>query len=107
MKPRDIHDIAYWVVDDIYDGSNFIVRQIFICGGEKDEFQKWQKGLSESRSKRRQQVQHTLRIEIDEEAFDRLYGHMSHPIPYKKGRKVAVRVISQFGEESTKVLEMG
>lgn len=43
---------------------------------------------------------------IDNDAFDRLYGHRSHPIPARKGRRVAVRVISQFGEESTKVLTL-
>jgi len=49
----------------------------------------------------------TLRIELDDAAFERLYGHLSHPIEVKrKGHKVAVRVISQFGEESTKVIEI-
>ena len=45
------------------------------------------------------------RLEIDAEAFDRLYGFVSHPIPFRAGRRVAVRVVSQFGEESTKVLK--
>ncbi len=109
VNARDIHDIAYWMVDDDYDGSNFIVKQVFFCGGDKDEFSKWKKDLtklSESRNQRRQQLQNTLKIEIDEDAFDRLYGHISHPVEYKKGKRVAVRVISQFGEESTKVLVM-
>ena len=36
-----------------------------------------------------------------------LYGHISHPIPIKKkGQKIAVRIISQFGEETTKVLQV-
>ena len=53
-------------------------------------------------------VEKTLKIEIDEEAFDRVYGHISHPIEIKKkGQKIAVRVISQFGEETTKVLVVG
>ena len=30
----------------------------------------------------------------------------SHPFPVKKGQKIAVRVISQFGEDTTKVLEV-
>ncbi len=38
VKSRDVHDIAYWMVDDAYDGSNFVVRQVFFCGGDKDEF---------------------------------------------------------------------
>ena len=45
VNPRNVHDIAYWMVDDDYDGSNFIVRQLFFCGGDKDEFKKWRKGL--------------------------------------------------------------
>lgn len=35
---------------------------------------------------------------------DRLYGFVSHPIAFKTGKRLAVRVVSQFGEESTKVL---
>ena len=57
-------------------------------------------------AKQKRNVERTLRIEIDEEAFDRLYGFVSHPIPATAGRRVAVRVVSQFGEESTKVLEL-
>ena len=45
VKPRNVHDIAYWMVDDDYDGSNFVVNQVFFCGGDKDEFDKWKKGL--------------------------------------------------------------
>lgn len=33
-------------------------------------------------------------------------GHVSHPVPFAKGKKLAVRVISQFGEECTKVLTL-
>ena len=46
-------------------------------------------------------IRHTniSKIEIDDEAFNRLYGHISHPIEIKKkGQKIAVRIISQFGE---------
>ena len=47
-----------------------------------------------------------MKIEIDDEAFSRIYGHKSHLFPVKPGQKIAVRVISQFGEETTKVLEV-
>lgn len=106
VKARNVSDIAYWMVDDDYDGSNFIVKQVFFCGGEKDEFDKWKKGLeSLAKDSAKKKVEKTLKIEIDDEAFDRLYGHISHPIEVKKkGQKIAVRVISQFGEETTKVL---
>lgn len=106
VKPRNVSDIAYWMVDDNYDGSNFIVKQVFFCGGDSNEFDKWKKGLSDaSKQDTKKKAEKTLRIEIDDEAFDRLYGHISHPIEItKKDQKIAVRMISQFGEESTKVL---
>lgn len=105
MKSRDVHDIAYWMLDDAYDGSNFVVRQVFFCGGDKDEFDSWRKGLDKlAATKTKQAAEQTLKIEIDDEAFDRLYGHVSHPFPVTPGQKVAVRVVSQFGEETTKVL---
>jgi adenine-specific DNA-methyltransferase len=106
VKPRNVHDIAYWMVDDDYDGSNFIVKQVFFCGGDKDEFDKWKKGLGEaSKQATKKNAEKTLKIEIDDEAFDRLYGHISHPIEIKhKSQKIAIRMISQFGEESTKVI---
>jgi adenine-specific DNA-methyltransferase len=106
VKPRNVHDIAYWMVDDNYDGSNFVVKQVFFCGGEKEAFAKWKKGLdSLAKDSTKKKVEKTLKIEIDDEAFDRLYSHISHPIEIKKkGQKIAVRIISQFGEESTKTL---
>ena len=106
VKPRNVHDIAYWMVDEDYDGSNFVVKQVFFCGGDKSEFDKWKKGLDNlAKDSTKKKVEKTLKIEIDDEAFDRLYGHISHPIEVKKkGQKIAVRVISQFGEETTKVL---
>lgn len=107
VKARSVADIAYWMVDDDYDSSNFIVKQVFFCGGDKDEFDKWKKGLSSlAKDATKTKVQNTLRVEIDDEAFDRLYGFQSHPIKFKKGKKIAVRVISQFGEESMKVLTL-
>ena len=108
VKPRNVHDIAYWMVDEDYDGSNFIVKQVFFCGGDKDEFDKWKKGLDNlAKDGTKKKVEKTLKIEIDDDAFDRLYGHISHPIEVKKkGQRIAVRIISQFGEECTKVLSV-
>jgi adenine-specific DNA-methyltransferase len=107
VKARSVADIAYWMVDDDYDSSNFIVKQIFFCGGDKDEFDKWKKGLSNlAKETTKTKAQNTLKIELDDDAWDRLYGFQSHPIQFKKGKKIAVRVISQFGEESMKVINL-
>ena len=81
------------------------MRQVFFCGGDKEEFEKWRKGISNVASRlAKLHVERRLRIELDDDAWERLYGFVSHPIPAVKGRKVAVRVVSQFGEESMKVL---
>lgn len=105
VRPRSVADIAYWMLDDDYDGASFMVRQVFFCGGDRDEFDRWKKGLSDlAKSGTKKKVERTLKIELDDDVFDRLYGHRSHPLPWRKGKRVAVRVVSQFGEESTKVL---
>jgi len=105
VRARSVSDIAYWMLDDDYDGSNFIVQQVFFCGGDKDEFNKWKRGLSDlAKQQTKKNAERTLRVELDDEAFDLLYGFRSHPIERRVGRKIAVRVVSQFGEESMKVL---
>ncbi|MBN3036186.1 MAG: site-specific DNA-methyltransferase, partial [Bacteroidales bacterium] len=108
VKARSLAEIAYWMVDDDYDGNNFVVKQVFFCGGDRDEFERWRKGLeSLAPARSRKNAEKTLRIEIDEEAFDRLYGYTSHPIEIKSPeQKIAVRVVSQFGEESMRVIRI-
>ncbi len=105
VKARDLHDIAYWMVDDDYDGSNFVVKQVFFCGGDKDEFDDWKKGLSRlALQTTKARAEKTLKIEIDDEAFERIYGFHSHPIEITHdSQKIAVRILSQFGEESMRV----
>lgn len=107
VKARSVEDIAYWEIDDDYDGRQFIVKSLHFCGGDKKEFEAWKKGLSSvSKLTTKKNAEHTLRLELDDEVWDTLYGFQSEVINYRPGHKIAVRVISQFGEESTKVLEM-
>ena len=54
----------------------------------------------------KKKAERTLRLQINEEMWDSLYGFESEPITYEKGKQIAVRVVSQFGEEATKVLTM-
>ena len=109
VKARSVDDIAYWEMDDNYDSQQFIVRSMHFCGGDKKEFQQWHKGLdklAKASAKTKKSAEATLRIEMQDELWDTLYGFKSEPIPYKPGRRICVRVVSQFGEESSKVLEM-
>lgn len=109
VKARSVEDIAYWEMDDHYDGRQFIVTSIHFCGGDKKEFAAWKNGLegfAKASAKTKKKAESTLRLELADELWDTLYGYTSEPMPYKPGRKVAVRVVSQFGEESSKVLTM-
>jgi len=107
VKGRSVADISYWMVDDAYDGSNFVPTQVFFCGGEADEFDKFKRGLTSlALASTKRQAERTLKIELDDEAFERVYGFQSHPIQAVRGQKVAVRVVSQFGEECTKVITL-
>lgn len=105
VKGRSVADISYWMLDDAYNGSDFVPTQVFFCGGDKDEFDKFKRGLhSLALAATKKAAERTLKIELDDDAFARIYGFVSHPVPEIRGHKLAVRVVSQFGEESTKVL---
>ena len=109
VKARSVEDIAYWEMDDLYDGRQFIVRSIHFCGGDKKEFAAWKKGLeslAKSSAKTKKKVESTLRLELSDELWDTLYTFRSEKMRFEPGRKVAVRVVSQFGEESSKILSM-
>lgn len=107
VKPRSVEDIAYWEIDDDYNGEQFIVRGIRFCGGTKKEFDAWRKGLQSAAPKQtKKKAEATLRLVFNEDLWDTLYDFRSEAIERRPGRRIAVRVISQFGEESTKVLTM-
>ena len=107
VAERNVADIAYWELDDRYSGTEFVVRSIHFCGGDKKEFNAWKKGLQSVAPRQiKRDISRTLRMEFPEEVWDTLYDFRSAPINYEKGRKLAVRVISQFGEESTKVITL-
>ena len=107
VKARNVNDIAYWEMDDNYTGGLFKVRSIHFCGGDKKDFAAWRKGLDTvAKDLAKKKTERTLRLEFNDEIWDTLYDFRSEPLDYEKGKKIAVRVVSQFGEESTKVLEM-
>lgn len=107
VKARNVNDIAYWEMDDNYTGGLFKVRSIHFCGGDKKDFAAWRKGLDTvAKDLAKKKSERTLRLEFNNEIWDTLYDFKSEPIPYEQGKKIAVRVVSQFGEESTKILTM-
>lgn len=105
VKARSTADIAYWEIDDNYNEEQFIVREVHFCGGNKKEFEAWRKSLNGIASaKTKKKAETTLKLELNDEVWETLYDFRSSAIQRTPGRKVCVRVISQFGEESSKVL---
>jgi len=102
ITPRSPHDIAYWMIDEDYQGHTFQVNQLFLGGKNQKEFAQWHKELNKlARESKRKRAAQQGKIIVDETAFKRLYGYISHPITVKHHtQKIALRVISQWGEET-------
>jgi adenine-specific DNA-methyltransferase len=84
----DGENVAAWFLDHDYDGRTFCVCQAFFPGGKRKN--PWEK------------LQKALKGAIDEDKFETLRGTTS--IPFKPGKKVAVKVIDDRGNEVVKVV---
>lgn len=82
--------IALWMIDTAYDGESFFVRRAYFTG-EKDPFQS---------------LRRALKAEIDQDAWDELYRHVSQPFPRPETGRIAVKVINDYGDEVMKVYEV-
>ena len=81
--------VAAWFLDHDYDGKSFCICQAFFpAGATKDPWEK---------------LQRALKGQIDEEKFEALRGTKS--LPFKPGKKIAVKVVDDRGNEVVKVVE--
>lgn len=82
-------DVAAWFIDHDYDSRTFCICQaLFPSGGTKNPWEKLQKALKGT---------------IDEEKFEALRSTRS--LPFKPGKKVAVTVIDDRGNEVIKLVD--
>jgi len=89
VEGGDAKKIAMWMLDHNYDGRSIYPNQVFFpMAGAKDGWAKLAKNL---------------KAEIDEEKIDTFKGTIS--LPFKAGKKVAVKLIDDRGIESLKILE--
>ena len=87
IRSNTTDDIACWFIDSNYSGNSFIVRHAYFTGADKS-YEKLKK---------------TLKAEIDETAWSSLYSTVSRPFDAPEERKIAVKVISHYGDEVLKV----
>ena len=85
--------VALWMVDTDYDGESFFVRHVYFAGGP-------QKGGPYERLRR------SLKADVDEAAWESLYGTRSRPFPRPAGGRVAVKAINDYGDEVLTVLDV-
>jgi adenine-specific DNA-methyltransferase len=86
-KPARSGYIAAWYLDEDYDGDCFVDSQMFF------DF------------KRKPAVERTLQIAVDPEEWT--LRENSDPFPPGRYRRIGVRVVDVFGNESTLVRELG
>jgi adenine-specific DNA-methyltransferase len=90
LRSNDTGQIALWMIDTAYDGESFFVRHCYFTGNQKP-YEKLKKALN---------------AEIDEEAWDELYGTESRPFARPESGRIAIKVINDYGDEVLKVFDV-
>ena len=90
IRSHTTADIACWFIDTAYDGSSFFVRHAYFTGAG-DPY----KALKAA-----------LRADIDEDAWASLYSTVSRPFEVPTSGRIAVKVISHYGDEVMKVYQV-
>ncbi|WBB50941.1 site-specific DNA-methyltransferase [Verrucosispora sp. WMMA2044] len=97
LRPDNgVADIALWMIDTDYNEEEFFVRHIYFAGkdGKPDGLDPYSR------------LHKALRAQIDESAWESLYGHRSRPFPRPGSGKIAVKVVNHYGDEVVKVYEV-
>jgi adenine-specific DNA-methyltransferase len=90
IRSHDTEGIAAWFIDTDYDEQNFFVRHAYFLGTQ-DPYKS---------------LKSALRAEVDKEAWDTLYRDTSRSFPRPSNGRIAVKVISHFGDEVMKVFSV-
>src|SRR5437868_10222625 len=92
VRSNSTDDIACWFIDTNYNAEAFFVRHAYFTG--------------ERSADPYEQLRKALRAEINDEAWESLYRVTSRPFPKPATGKIAVKVISHYGDEVMKVYEV-
>lgn len=90
VRSSSTDDIACWFLDTNYNDESFFVKHAYFVGADKPMLK----------------LQKALKGDINEEAWDSLYGSTSRPFPKPKTGKIALKVINHYGDEVLKVFEV-
>ncbi len=90
VRSDDVDGIACWFIDTDYNEESFFVRHAYFLGAG-DPYKS---------------LKTTLKAEINEEAWQTLYGPVSRPFPKPSSGRIAVKVINHLGDEVMKVFRV-
>lgn len=87
LRSNSTDQTALWMIDTAYNGESFFVRHCYFTGGQ-DPYKR---------------LKAALKTEINPDAWASLYGTESRTFPRPDTRKIAVKVINDYGDEVVKV----
>jgi adenine-specific DNA-methyltransferase len=90
VRSSNTDEIACWFIDTNYNEESFFVRHAYFLGAS-DPYKS---------------LKTTLKAEINEEAWESLYGNVSRPFAKPKSGRIAVKVINHLGDEVMKVFNV-
>jgi adenine-specific DNA-methyltransferase len=90
VRSDDTDRIAMWMIDTNYNEESFFVRHCYFTGGNETY----------------KRLKTALKADIDDDAWETLYQTVSRPFPEPETRKIAVKVINDYGDEVMKVIEV-
>ncbi|MEL7729842.1 DNA methyltransferase [Citromicrobium bathyomarinum] len=90
IESGDADDIAVWFIDTDYNYESFFVRHAYFPGAN-DPYKA---------------LKTTLRVEVNQDAWDSLNRVRSRPFAKPQDGRVAVKVVNHLGDEVMKVLEV-
>ena len=90
VRSNNTDEIACWFIDSDYNEESFFVRQAYFLGAN-DPYSA---------------LKTTLKAEINQEAWESLYGDISRPFEKPTSGRIAVKVINHLGDEVMKVFRV-
>jgi adenine-specific DNA-methyltransferase len=91
IRSHSTDDSACWFLDTAHDGESFLVRHPCFCGNDEPY----------------EKLRRSLRAQIDEAEWSKLYSTRSLPFDAPKKGRIAAKVINHYGDEVLKGYQVG
>ena len=90
VRSSSTDEIACWFIDTNYNEESFFVRHAYFTGADKPM----------------EKLKKAMKAEVDEDAWESIYGTTSRPFKHPTTGKIAIKVINHYGDEVLKVFDV-